>query len=192
MLEYSKLTNDEREEISRIRALSGYPVHSPADIFIKDKYLFVTSDVYQRQPLINNLKRLTWFESFLLKIFYDYGAELKGWVILQDHFHFLVDPDNFDKIPHIMDEIHHTSSYVWNGEDNALGRKVWDGYLETKIDNVRFFHAALNYIHNNPLKHNLTFHPAEWTWSSLHLYQKDHGEYWLMEKMLEYPFHAIV
>jgi putative transposase len=192
MFEFASFSVEETKEIARIRILNGYPEHSPSDILSEGVCTFITSKVANESPILNDIRRLTWFESTLNKTFKDFGVKLTGWVVFPDHFHLLLENDSAEKIPHILDEIISISTYRWNTEDSLIARKIWNEYKQTNIDGLENRYAALNYIHNNPIKHHYSSQQSDWLWSSLGLYQRDHGFNWLIEKMLKYPFHEII
>ncbi|WP_198146030.1 hypothetical protein [Desulfonatronovibrio magnus] len=45
---------------------------------------------------------------------------------------------------------------------NFWMRDYWDRYIR----NEEHFHAAINYIHQNPVKAGLCGNPQDWRWSS--------------------------
>jgi len=47
--------------------------------------------------------------------------------------------------------------------------------------------SLLNYIHYNPAKHGYVESAYDWKWSSLGMYQEDHGREWLREKWTDFP-----
>jgi putative transposase len=52
------------------------------------------------------------------------------------------------------------------GERGIWQRRFWDHMIRDDVDYQRHF----NYIHWNPVKHNLVRHVADWPYSSFHAY----------------------
>ena len=52
------------------------------------------------------------------------------------------------------------------GEYNLWQRRFWEHTIRNETD----FNNHINYIHYNPVKHNLVVHPADWPHSSYHRY----------------------
>lgn len=50
----------------------------------------------------------------------------------------------------------HEKTAKWiNRLENAVGRKVWHNFWETRLTYEKSYLARLNYVHQNPVKHGL-------------------------------------
>jgi len=95
-----------------------------------------------------------------------------------------------------LGKLHGRTSFIWNGEENTRGRKNWCNVIDRWIRDERHFWTALNYIHHNPVKHELAKKWREWPFSSAANYlervgtekardiwyrypARDYGEGWL-------------
>ena len=65
-----------------------------------------------------------------------------------------------------LGKFHGRQSYLWNGEENCRGRKVWYNAVDRYIRSERHFWATMNYIHHNPVHHEYVKHWHEWPFSS--------------------------
>lgn len=54
------------------------------------------------------------------------------------------------------------SAVLPNCEGPVWHHEYWDRYIR----NEKHFHAALDYIHQNPVKSGLCVEPSNWKWSS--------------------------
>jgi putative transposase len=187
MYDYRKLTPEERAEIVRLRRERGYPLHAPPHPFSSEGCFLITAANYEHRHIMHAPERRTEFEIALLEAFRQLGANIKGWVILPNHYHILIELKAFKRIAHTLQLLHGRTSRIWNIEDETLSRKVWYRYSDRMIRNEKHFYAALNYIHHNPVKHGYVERANEWMWSSVHLYLQDFGKEWLVEKWKAYP-----
>jgi putative transposase len=132
--------------------------------------------------------RLTTFEDRLLGELVDAGAEIGGWVVLTNHYHFLVGVDSLDQVSGTLKHLHGSTSRQWNVEDGLTGqRKVWYRFRDQCMRDERQYFHALNYLHYNPVKHGYVGTPYDWPWSSVHLYYDTRGRDWLREHWVDYP-----
>lgn len=117
---------------------------------------------YLRNPLIAALVQNT-----LLK--WD-GKRYKliGWVIMPNHAHILLTPNDGVTVSDIM---HSVKSYTAHEANKILDRKgqFWaKEYFDRYIRDSRHFASAIAYIENNPVKAGLCKTPEEWPYSSAH------------------------
>jgi len=129
--------------------------------------------------------------SFLDRLFAETiiaDVQMHAWVILPNHYHILATVDHFTDLSSIFRRLHGATSYVWNGEDNTRGRKVWYRFADRMIRSEGHFLMTLNYIHYNPVKHGWVSSPYEWNESSVHWYLAEYGREWLRAKWVRYPF----
>jgi putative transposase len=68
-----------------------------------------------------------------------------------------------------------------------MGRKIWYRYCDRAIRSQRHYYTTLNYIHYNPVKHDLVKSPYDWLESSVHWYLETYGREWLRETWVRYP-----
>jgi REP element-mobilizing transposase RayT len=100
---------------------------------------------------------------------------LLAWVVMPNHLHALFQPLEGWTMARIV-----ASWKSFTGRrlapllpaslgSNAV-HQVWDReYWDRFIRDARHFHAAREYIHNNPVKAGLVRCPEEWEWSSARL-----------------------
>lgn len=132
--------------------------------------------------------RRTELEGRLLEGLKSIQAEVIAWVVLLNHYHFLACIEDFDSLPTVMKRLHTGTSYEWNRADGCVGqRRVWYHYFDRFMRAENQMIQAFNYIHYNPVKHGIVESPYDWAWSSLRLYEQDHGREWLRERWVKFP-----
>ena len=149
-------------------------------LFIPDSYIFLTVVTNQRKNiLIKNIKLLR--ESFQnAKKHFDF--EITASVILPDHFHILIKPENIKEYPKIITAI----KFYFSRRYNAVGQEcptydrtkgIWQRrYYEHTINDEKDLNNHLDYIHFNPIKHGHIEKVKDWEYSSFHKFVKS-GNY---------------
>jgi putative transposase len=110
--------------------------------------------------------------------------EIDAWVVLPDHMHAIwtLPPGDADyagrwraiktqfskAVPKQSSPIP-TPLNLRTGERGLWQRRFW----EHAIRDERDFHAHVDYVHINPLKHGLVTHLRDWPYSSFHRYVKN-------------------
>jgi putative transposase len=186
--DYRRMTPAERAAVVEERRQCGYPLHAPPHPYRGPGWYCITAANYEHAPIMMSPQRLTAFEDQLLGELVDAGAEIGAWVVLMNHYHFLVGVASIEVISAALQHLHGSTSRAWNVEDDLTGqRKVWYRFRDQYMrDECQYYHA-LNYIHYNPVKHGYVDTPYDWPWSSVHLYRDSYGKAWLREQWVGYP-----
>jgi putative transposase len=209
MYEYRQLTPEQRAELVQQRLSYGYPPHSPPHPIQDQQFYLLTSACYEHCCHINSEQRRKQLLDVIFEYFIVVGIEVRGWVILPNHYHVLVylgtmhqhsenpssvrskdfspSPSRYQQLPKAIKHIHGCTSRQWNLEDNSIGRKVWHAYSDRAIRSERHYYTTLNYIHYNPVKHGWAKSPYEFSCSSVHWYLAQEGREWLRSSWVEYP-----
>lgn len=187
MYEYYKLSPKQRQELVQERLKKGFPPHSPPHTIRLEAFYLLTAACYQHQSILMTSYRRQKLLDLIFEQFINNGFEIVAWVILVNHYHLLVYVKDFKKLSPIFNRIHGSTSYQWNLEDNQRGRKVWYGFCDRAIRSERHYHATLNYIHYNPVKHKFVKSPYDWSESSVHWYLEVYGRQWLRDGWIKYP-----
>jgi len=159
------------------------PKHIPYE---PGQIYFITSNVWKRQPIFlemaNVLLLLADFAFYRQK----FGYLIFAWVIMPDHFHWLIQPSaaNFAKFyndqiqrkgkysndPHcyylsyIMESLKSHSAQVIKKQQMV---HLWQpGFHDRLVRDQNTFRAAINYIHNNPVNAGLVEDFIDYPWSS--------------------------
>ena len=112
-----------------------------------------------------------------------YPWEMTAIVLLPDHLHMIWKLPDLDRdYSHRISVLkrYFTRAYLLDGgRENTLppsqqqqrNRGVWQRrFWEHTIRDARDFRMHLDYIHTNPVKHQLADKPRDWKWSSFHRY----------------------
>ena len=159
-------------------------------LYIKNTKIFITAVTSKRrQILIKNIEILrNAFKQAKVKIKFDIDAI----VILPEHFHVIISPENIKEYPEIIRKLKSSFSREINIndiEDYALSKSrknkkekdIWQRrYWEHTIQNENELNKLIDYIHYNPVKHGYVKMAKEWHYSSFLKYVKQgfYGPNW--------------
>ncbi len=148
-------------------------------LFLDGYSYYLTVVTHQRNPiLIDNIELLR--ESFRVSK-RKYRYKIEAIVVLPDHFHTIITPQNAKDYPHIIRTIkqhfskHCDVKYYEHLEQSISRQKegykpIWQKkYYEHTIRDQKDFEEKVNYIYNNPIKHGYAENINDWKYSS---YQK--------------------
>ena len=119
-------------------------------------------------------------------------ADTFAWVLMKNHFHFLVKINNKEEIitsfldlqgfknleglgleKAIEKRIYQQFSNMFNAYTKAVNKRysrtgaLFESNFHRKlIDNSNYFKNVVIYIHQNPVHHHICEHPIEYAWSS--------------------------
>ena len=153
-------------------------------IFEDNYSYFFTIVTHNRMPILIDNKDLL-RESFRLSKS-KYAYELEAVVILPDHFHMILTPKIARDYPKIISHIKRSFLYgldknLKKSAKTALSRSkskrehsgIWQSrYYEHTIRDEKDFKIRFDYIHFNPVKHQLVSKVNDWSYSSFHKYVK--------------------
>lgn len=163
--------------------------HAPPHWKYKTKVRFiVTAACYEHNPIIGfSTSRMAELESKILDTCNSLGNNLFAWCILPNHYHILIQTDNIDAVRIELGKLHGSSSFQWNKEEGARGRKVWYRSFERPMKSNRHFWASVNYTHNNPVRHGYCEKWQEWAFSSANNFIEKFGRDKAAEIWKDYP-----
>lgn len=187
MYEYRNLTPEEKEKLLTQRRTQGVPLHQPPQLQLDDQWYLLTAVCYEHQPHIHSIKRQKHLELLLFDQCQQRDMTLMGWVILPNHYHLLLHVPDTKELRAFFHKVHGSTSYFWNQEDDQRGRQVWYRYADRAIRSERHYYVTLNYIHFNPVKHNIVSSPYDVPCSSIHWYAYHQGQEWLQDCWRTYP-----
>jgi putative transposase len=98
---------------------------------------------------------------------------MHAYVILDDHFHWIITPgeQNFSAIMQSIKLrfVHRYKKTIGKkGQVTLWQRRFWDHVIRSTED----LHRHMDYIHFNPVKHGYVSKPMEYKWSSFHTHVK--------------------
>jgi putative transposase len=186
---WRQLTPKQREKLLAWRKERKYPWHSPPHRpnFGHLRFL-ISAACFEHHHLIGKTpERMETFSNDLLVLLAHHASQTFAWCVLPNHYHALVEAPDTKVLLHELGQFHGRTSYTWNREDNARGRKVFFRAVERAMRSDRRFWATLNYIHHNPVRHGYVERWTDWPWSSASEYLAQTGVEEAKRIWYEYP-----
>jgi REP-associated tyrosine transposase len=151
----------------------------------------LTFSCYHKYPLLSKARACIWLSEAINSSAKRHSISIAGYVIMPDHVHLLAIPKKSEyDISVFLKGIKQTvarKAKSWLIENdsgwlskleivNGKGKRVfrfWQpggGYDKNVTDGIAA-RAALNYIHNNPVRKKLVDKPTDYKWSSSRFYE---------------------
>lgn len=129
------------------------------------------------------------YQFYLEKLFEaadKYECELHAYVLMTNHVHLLVTPQQDDSIGKMMQSVGRYYVQYFNHSYDRTGT-LWEGrYKATLIDSEQYLLTCMRYIELNPVRANrMADHPSEYPWSSFRCNALGHNDK-LVTPHLEY------
>lgn len=105
------------------------------------------------------------------------GFKIQAYVVMPEHVHLLVWPQNSATVAQILQSIKQPVSARLRHKMPGPAPAFWQsgGGHDRNIFSKEAFAAAIDYIHANPVRFGLVSSPLEYTWSSANWYEDGTG-----------------
>ena len=119
-----------------------------------------------REPIFYSDGDYTYYLQKLKKAIDIYSCELHAYVLMTNHVHMLITPQQDQGLSKVIQSIGRVCVQQFNHLYGRTGT-LWEGrYKATIIDNDSYALACYRYIELNPVRAEMVEHPAEYPWSS--------------------------
>ena len=96
-----------------------------------------------------------------------YHWQLEAWAVFTNHYHMVARGEpNAERLDKYLKHLHGNTAREVNARDQAVGRRVWFNFWDTRLTFQRSYLAGLNYVHQNPVKHGLVKVANQYPWCS--------------------------
>lgn len=161
--------------------------HQPHHLYIDDHIYFISIHIYENQPILVLPSRKSELKKKLDDEIVKNGCKIIAWVILDNHYHLLMNVERGEDLKRIFKLTHGSTSFRWNKEDKKKGRTVWQNYWDRCMRDEADYWKHFNYIHHNPVKHDYVKHMGNYEFSSFKGYVELKGREWIMSAFEQYP-----
>jgi putative transposase len=126
---------------------------------------FFTVVTKNREPLLTQAESRRVLNEVLHELQTRWPLQIQAWVLLPDHIHCIW------RLP--QNDSRYSMRWGWVKKEVTKrlqrGESVWQPrFWEHQIRNEPDFAAHCDYIHYNPVKHELVSAPDDWPWSTFH------------------------
>jgi putative transposase len=189
MYDWRKFTTEEKRKVLQIRMDRSYPAHELPHFYDGCSGFFtITGTNYLHQKIVGkSSERMTDFSIKLKDVVEETDFKIHAYCLLPNHYHLLIEGTGVERLRTSLGKLHGRSSFYWNAEDGARGRKVWYRVYDDLVHSQRHFYTSLNYIHYNPLKDGYCNRMSAWPWSSARTFLQEVGLERATELWKTYP-----
>jgi putative transposase len=167
----------------------NFNIHRPLHLYFDESIYFITARTIGREKFWNkNNKPL--FVSCLNELIKKFKISLYSWVLLDNHYHFLLKIKDKNDLSRLINFINGKSAFELNRIESKRCRKIWHQYWDYCIRDEKDFWMHFNYIHNNPIKHEFISNFDElkhYRFSSFNSWIKKKNFDWLWQCFENYP-----
>ena len=161
--------------------------HHPPHIYLDKTWYIITSSTLRHARHLATEAAKVLVRDALRGLVEEYGITLRAWVILDDHYHLLLNTDRGRDLSRFIGRLHGSTSRQLNLWAGVRGRQVWHNYWDTCLRTERDYWTRFNYIHFNPVKHGYVPRCEDWPWSSYPYYRRTKGEEWFADCWQRFP-----
>ena len=134
--------------------------------FLKGQPLHLIQRGNDREPVFFQEDDYELYRRWLQQAAEEYGAKIDAYVLMTNHVHLLITPEDEESVPRTMQSLgRRYVRYV----NTAYGRTgtLWEGrYRAAPIDSDEYFFSCCVYIELNPVRAKMVSHPRHYAWSS--------------------------
>ncbi|MCU7927386.1 MAG: transposase [Candidatus Thiodiazotropha sp. (ex Dulcina madagascariensis)] len=135
--------------------------------FVHHAPIFITAVCHRRQPYLKCDEHKALLLLVMREVKGEWPFRMVGYVILDEHFHWLILSQAPESFPLIMQSVklrfaRRFPRVEWHATGHVWQRRYWDHIIRNDNDLQRH----LDYIHYNPVKHGLAKAVADYRWSS--------------------------
>ena len=157
--------------VASVHALGKIPwPHAPLHELSARGTYFLTAGTYGKEHHFSGANRLAVLHRGLLTVARDFEWQLESWAVFSNHYHFVAHSpqtdDTAESLSEMLGLLHEKTAKWINRLDHAPGRQVWHNFWETRLTYAKSYLARLNYVHQNPVKHQLVLVANQYPWCS--------------------------
>lgn len=184
---WRRISPEARKSLLEYRKRLRRPWHRPPHYDQGNIHYHLVGACYEHQPHIGfSPERIADFCELLLDALPGMPA---AWCILPNHYHVLIRLADLKEATSLLGKLHGSTSFRWNAEENARGRKVWHSVSDRGMRNGDHFWATVNYIHHNPVRHGYVDQWTDWPFSSAADYLEEVGREQAVEVWRRFPLY---
>ena len=166
--------------------------HAPPHLYRPGAKYFITASTFRKIKLFDGKAKEKLLSS-LLRSCNNHGWKLEDWVILDNHYHLMLNaPENKMNLSRFVSEYHKfTAMFIKKNNPKAIGLpKIFSNYWDTCVNYERSYYARLNYIYYNPVKHGYVEKAKDYKWGSFYFrYREEKG--YIEELREKFPFDEV-
>ena len=137
----------------------------------------ITGSTLHKEHLFSSSESLDLLESVLQEVVENYRLGIRAWALFPNHYHLiLLTYEESRPLKSFINHFHSLSSRKLNALTNTRGKQVWYQYWDTQLTYRNSYYARLNYVMQNPVKHELVKNAENYRWCSARWFKENSTE----------------
>lgn len=132
----------------------------------KSFYKHVMCQGIEKQYIFGEEKYIKKYKEIILEKLQDSPVTILGYCIMHNHSHLLIHSETPEEISKFMQKVNTTYSMYYNKVNNRVGYVFRNRFKSQEILDQGQLYTCLRYIHNNPVKAEITKTMQEYEHSS--------------------------
>jgi len=133
---------------------------------LKSFYKHVMVQGIEKQFIFGDEEYIKKYKEIILKKLQEVKVTILGYCIMSNHSHLLIHSETPEEISKFMQKVNTTYSMYYNKINNRVGYVFRNRFKSQEIFDQGQLYTCLRYIHNNPVKANITKTMQEYKHSS--------------------------
>lgn len=133
---------------------------------LKSFYKHVMTQGIEKQYIFGEEKYIKKYKEIILDKLKESPVTILGYCIMHNHSHLLIHSETPEEISKFMQKVNTTYSMYYNKVNNRVGYVFRNRFKSQEILNQGQLYTCLRYIHNNPVKAEITKTMQEYKYSS--------------------------
>jgi putative transposase len=160
--------------------------HTPAHLFLDNHPYFITGAIKYKRCLLKPQEiKFNLLDDFR-KYLHLYQWELHHWVVLDNHYHLLVQSAQGKDLPKLMRSVHSRVAKIII-QITGCQKPVWWNYWDYCPRNKQDYYVRLNYLLNNPVKHGYVSDLYDYPYSSVYKIVDESINKQIQQQFIKYP-----
>ncbi|MDP2099970.1 MAG: transposase [Methylobacter sp.] len=159
--------------------------HRPAHLLLDSSAYFITGSIYEKRHLLDDDLKNDLI-NLMKQEFARCNWDFSHWVILDNHYHVMVNSFKGEDLPKIIGRLHFKSGKLIRKKVISQS-PIWWNYWDYCPRNEKDYFVRLNYLLNNPVKHGYVEKLNAYPYSSFHQYLGRHGREELVSQFKKHP-----
>lgn len=133
---------------------------------LKSFYKHVMVQGIEKQYIFGEEKYIKKYKEIIIEKLQEVPVTILAYCIMSNHSHLLIHSETPEEISKFMQKVNTTYSMYYNKINNRVGYVFRNRFKSQEIFNQGQLYTCLRYIHNNPVKANITETMQEYKHSS--------------------------
>lgn len=133
---------------------------------LKSFYKHIMVQGIEKKYIFGEEKYMKKYKEIIREKLKESSVTILAYCIMHNHSHFLIYSENPEEISKFMQKVNTTYSIYYNKINNRVGYVFRNRFKSQEILDLRQLYTCLRYIHNNPVKADITKTMQDYKYSS--------------------------